>query len=164
MEVAQRKEMFSIAYVRAVASVVGCNVVKPELDEDSIDLTLSMIMKTGIIHSPKLDLQLKCTSKSSLKDGDVLYHLHEKNFDELKDSECLVPRILVVTLVPDDPSDWIEQDHYRLLMKKCSYWFSLKGITKPLVAPFSVCIPDSQVFTPKALLEMMDKISKGMPL
>jgi uncharacterized protein DUF4365 len=164
MEVSQSKEMFSIAYVRAVASVIGCNVGRQDVDEDSVDMTLSMTIKTGRIHAPKIDLQLKCTSKSSIKNGGILFRLKEKNFDELRDSECLVPRILVVTLVPDNPSEWIEQDHDRLLMKKCSYWFSLKGMAKPSTSSVSICIPDSQAFTSKALLEMMEKISKGMPL
>jgi len=34
----QRKEQFSNAYVRAVASVAGFTLAKPEVDDDSIDL------------------------------------------------------------------------------------------------------------------------------
>jgi hypothetical protein len=164
MEVSQQKEMFSIAYVRAVASVIGCNVGRQAVDEDSVDMTLSMTMKTGRIHSPKLDLQLKCTSKSSVSNGGVLFRLKEKNFDELRDSACLVPKILVVTLVPDNPSDWIEQDHDRLLMKRCSYWISLKGVPKPATSSVTIYIPASNVFTSKALLGMMRKINKRMSL
>lgn len=164
MEVAYRKEVFSIAYVSAVASVVGCNVASTIIDEDSIDMTLSMILKVGKFHSPKLDLQLKCTSKHVLNNNVISFDLKEKNFDELSYPNYLVPRILVVTLVPENPNEWVEQDQERLLMKKCSYWYSLKGMLKPSSPPYRVQIPDTQVFSPKTLLSMMKNISMGMTI
>ena len=164
MEVAYRKEMFSIAYVSAVASVIGCNVGTTIIDEDSIDMNLSMILKVGRYRSPKLDLQLKCTSKHAVENGVIVFDLKEKNFDELRDPDFLVPRVLVVTIVPENPTEWLEQDHQRLLMKKCSYWFSLRGMAKPSSPPFRVRIPDTHVFSPMALITMMENISKGMTI
>jgi hypothetical protein len=164
MDINQKKELFSIAYVRAVASVVGCNVIKPEIDEDSIDLSLAMKMDSGRIRYSKLDMQLKCTSKSSIINSVIQYDLHEKNFDNLRNPDCLVPRVLIVTLVPDDPAEWVEQDQNRLLMKKCSYWFSLKSLPKPSPPPYRVHIPDTQIFNTQALLNMMQNISNGISL
>ena len=37
-----QKEQFSRAYVAAIAAQAGCNSAKPEVDDDSVDLTLKM--------------------------------------------------------------------------------------------------------------------------
>jgi hypothetical protein len=41
MDENQQKEQFSYAYVRAVASVAGYGVHRPEPDDDSVDLVVS---------------------------------------------------------------------------------------------------------------------------
>jgi mevalonate kinase len=52
-----QKEQFSIAYVRALAAVTGVKVTKEEVDDDSVDVTLSV--SAGA--SSKMDVQLKCS-------------------------------------------------------------------------------------------------------
>ena len=68
MDISQRKEQFSIAYVRAVASAAGFSVSTPEVDDDSVDLTLSGRIVEGVGSRPKIDLQLKCTSEDVLRE------------------------------------------------------------------------------------------------
>ena len=60
MDLNQQKEQFSIAYVHAVAAVVGLKVFRSDVDDDSVDIGLGQTGGGGTICSPKLDLQLKC--------------------------------------------------------------------------------------------------------
>ena len=62
MHETQQKEQFSKAYIRAIAAVGGLRVSEPEVDDDSIDMTLAARGGSGGVRSPKLDLQLKCTA------------------------------------------------------------------------------------------------------
>lgn len=49
MELNQQKELFSEAYVRAVAAVGGFSVSQPEVDDDSIDLKIVARGGEGIV-------------------------------------------------------------------------------------------------------------------
>ena len=53
---------------------------------------------------PRVEIQLKCTS-DEMRRGQVVYHLKRKNYDDLSLSDLVVPRILVVVLVPRDESE-----------------------------------------------------------
>jgi hypothetical protein len=72
MDVSQRKEQFSLAYVRAVASVAGFSASIPEVDDDSEDLILSGRIVAGVPSRPKIALQLKCTSEDVLRGDEVV--------------------------------------------------------------------------------------------
>lgn len=102
-----QKELFSIAYVRAIAAVAACNHSKPELDRESIDLHITGFDATGI--PIQLDVQLKCTADNTYKSNtSISYDLKQKNYNDLC-AVVSVPRILIVMIVPDDLGDWLEQ-------------------------------------------------------
>ena len=59
MDIGQRKEQFSQAYVRAVASVAGFSVTVPTVDDDSVNAVLAGRSVDGIPCRPRIELQLK---------------------------------------------------------------------------------------------------------
>src|SRR4051812_4894837 len=92
-----QKEQFSIAYIRALAAVLGLKVTREEVDDDSVDVTL---LRTGGT-APKLDIQLKCSGAIQKMELDFPFRLTIKNYDDLR-RRTMVPRILVVLEVPTD--------------------------------------------------------------
>lgn len=80
MTLNDQKEQFSIAYVRAVASVAAAKVSRVEVDDDSVDVTLE---RSGGC-APRLDLQLKCTGVDDHPAGVVTFPLKLKNYDDLR--------------------------------------------------------------------------------
>jgi hypothetical protein len=120
-------EQFGLAYVQAVASAAGCQLDVPNYDFDSIDLTLTMKTSIGPWRSPKLDAQLKTTYQDVLRDEHVAYPLPIKNYNELRQTDYAVPRILIVVVVPDDIEGWISQCESELILKRCGYWVGLAG-------------------------------------
>lgn len=95
MDINQRKEQFSRAYVLAVAAAAGYAWYQPSVDDDSIDLGLAVKGGGGTVRSPRLEMQLKCRA-AELPPGDHFSHdLKLKNYEDLRDATVQVPRILM---------------------------------------------------------------------
>jgi hypothetical protein len=82
----------------------------------------------SVLRSPKIDVQLKSIAREQLKAGERSFtlRLNKKNYDDLR-HRAMVPRLLVVLLLPRDPRQWIEQDDERMLSRYAAYYRSLSG-------------------------------------
>ncbi|WNG23794.1 DUF4365 domain-containing protein [Cystobacter fuscus] len=127
MQLNDRKEQFSIAYVHAVASAAGV-ITSPmnHVDRLSVDIKLTG-MPPAYPRCPEVNVQLKCTSNFELDEHDFGFPLPIKNYDDLRDDNLSVPRILIVLLVPKNIQDWLDIDESRMLARNCAYWHSLRG-------------------------------------
>ncbi|TDY40482.1 uncharacterized protein DUF4365 [Alicyclobacillus sacchari] len=155
------KEQFSFAYVNAVAAAAGFSTVRPSVDVESIDLTICSQDRTGRFRSPKLDVQLKSTAQDILYEEVIKFPLKRKNYDDLILKDILVPRILVVVVLPDAEQEWLSQSEDGLLLRRCGYWISLSG--RPETDnQYSVMIeiPRRQVFSVESLTEIMRTIGR----
>ena len=162
MDINAQKEQFSRAFVQAVASVAGFAWSQPSVDEDSVDLTLAAKGGGGTIRSPKVDLQLKCHAASTPTDDHISFPLKVKNYEELRDDTVLVPRLLVVVLVPDDVGDWLSDTESELSLRRSGYWVNLRG--EPATqnsSTVSVQIPRGQRLNPDGLRGIMQRIGSG---
>lgn len=165
MDINQRKEQFSIAYVRAVASVAGFSAMKPEVDDDSEDLILSGRVVEGVPSRPKIALQLKCTSEDVLRKDEVIYSLKRKNYDELKHTGLIVPRLLVVVHVPESEEEWLRHTEDELTLRRCGYWISLLGWPETAATSrVSVRLPRANVFDVAGLRSLMGRAARKEPL
>ena len=161
MDINQQKEQFSNAYIQAVASVAGYSLYRPDVDDDSVDLGIAARGGTGPILSPRLELQLKCTSREILDSASVKYPLNLKNYNDLR-INTLVPRILVVVLVPDNLNEWLQQSEQELCMRYCGYWVSLRGQPETRnTTAVTVELPRLNQFTVEALRSIIGRISLG---
>jgi hypothetical protein len=161
MDLSQRKEQYSHAYVRAVASVAGFSVSIPEVDDDSIDLQLSGRSIEGLPLRPRLDIQLKCTSDDVIRDHQVVYPLKRKNYDELRITEFLVPRLLVVVHVPESEEAWLRHSEDELAMRRCGYWLSLFGMAETTnTSTVSIYLPRTNVFDVAGLRGLMGRAAR----
>ena len=160
MELNQRKELFSKAYVRAVAAVAGCSVDQPENDYDSVDLCIKAI-GSDPMQPHRLELQLKCTSRDVLNTQYVRYPLNVKNYRDLRIA-TFIPRILVVVLVPENIGEWIQYSEQEMLLRHCAYWLSLRGMSETEnTNRVTVELPRNNQFTAAALQSIMQRISQG---
>jgi hypothetical protein len=131
MDENEQKQQLSIAYLHAVASAAGFACQAPGVDDDSVDRTLvarGWLHEKSVLRSPKIDVQLKSTSREPLGVGEdsFVFRLNRKNYDELR-HQAMVPRLLVVMLLPLDPERWVEQDAERMLSRHAAYYVSLAG-------------------------------------
>jgi hypothetical protein len=152
-----QKEQFSDAFLHAIAAVSECACCKPSVDDDSIDWTLSKV----IAGRPKLDIQLKCTADIP-NDAFLTFVLKKKNYDDLRLTSILVPRVLVVVTVPPNVNDWITSDPDELILRHRAFWYSLRGQPETANATaVTLQIPLSQRLTVVSLNTMMQNIATG---
>jgi Domain of unknown function (DUF4365) len=162
MDPNEQKQQFSVAIARAVAAVSGLAYATPDTDDDSIDATIARRGGGGSVRSPKLDLQLKCTSGYSMSGDSFSYPLPVKNYDELRATDLMVPRILVVALVPPDVANWVTCSHASVILRNCAYWVSLRGLPATINSQtISISMQGSQPFDPAQLSAIFAKLSSG---
>lgn len=150
-----RKEQFSEAFVRAFAAPLGLNPSKPEVDNDSIDLRLSGKDYNGLISSPEIGIQLKCTEQEINEDGFLHFKLKKKNYLDLCNTRVLFPRYLFVFLIPKEVDTWVLEKENSIELQYKGLWFSLKGL--PVIETKSkvIKIPSSNVINKEILQKMM---------
>jgi Domain of unknown function (DUF4365) len=157
-----RKELFSRAYVRAVASVAGYMATQPELDRDSVDFQLAGVGGRGTKHSPYLDVQIKCTADDDLAPTRFGFPLPIKNYDDLRDTELAVPRILIVVIVPTAIERWLATSESEMVLRHCGYWRSLHN--EPATdntTSITVEINRANVFDVDGLQNLMAAVGDG---
>ena len=166
MDIAQRKEQFSIAYIHTIAAQIGLNTASLSVDNDSVDLILKGKGYAGKIRNPQIELQLKCTSQTSnISQTAIHYPLKLKNYNDLRGNDVLCPRYLVVLLVPENPDDWIYFAETSLTLRNACYWASIRHYPKTFnKISVSVDIPLSQQLTNHSLSYLMECASKGVYL
>lgn len=163
-----QKEQLSVAYIRAVAAAAGFSCTKPEVDDDSVDIIVSCSGTYGdnvVLRSPRVEMQAKATAAVFAQEDTVLkFPLPVKNYDDLRGT-TLVPRLLVVMVVPENADDWIEQNDERLLIHHCAYWVSLRGYAETDNSrTVTVDIPREQIFNVENLQALMERVSRRAPL
>ena len=154
-----QQECFGDAFLMAVAGVAGCAVSPRRPDDDSIDWTLSCRLNLR----PKLDVQMKTYTGDSGEGETIRYSLKRKNYDDLILDDLFAPRILVLVIVPHNVEDWLSLSDGQLVLKKCAYWVSLRGLpATDNETAVTVSVPRANLLTPEVLCGMMQRINEGM--
>jgi hypothetical protein len=162
MDPSQQKERFSDAYLQAVAAVAGCSLSKPSPDDESVDWTVGAAISGTQCRSPRVDVQLKCTSTVPSGVRPISFSVKQKNYNDLRATNLVVPRILVLLTVPSDLGEWVHHSEDQLLLRRCAYWCTLRGNPAPTgKSKVYLKLPRSQVFSPEALTAMMERIANG---
>lgn len=77
-------------------------------------------------------------------------------YDDLRDTNVQVARILVVLVMPEDEALWLSQSPEELVLRHCAYWLSLKGCPPTTnTTTLRVAIPLANVFSPAALRDIV---------
>ena len=155
---ADRQEALSRAYVHAIAAGAGYTVSQPDIDRDSIDLTVA----AGGRMRPKLDIQLKATINLAPSADGFTFPLSIKNYDDLR-APTQTPRILVILDMPRQENDWIEVSLEELVLRRAAYWSSLRKFPESdNKTTVTIQIPNSNVFDVVGLRALMDLSRRGV--
>jgi hypothetical protein len=158
MDINIQKEEFSYAYIYAVVSAAGysCQIASRPLDIDGIDMIISATDTEETLYPPRLEVQVKSTSIDTKREDFIRYPLKLKNYNELRKEKTLVPKILVVVIIPDNQSEWLRQSENELCMRRCGYWLSLRGEPETTnTDTINVYLPREQIFTVSSVQNMM---------
>jgi hypothetical protein len=107
-------------------------------------------------------LQLKCTEKPAPKSPLFNFSIKLKNYDDLRDTDIMVPRILVVLYVPKLTEDWLNCTESELTLKRCAFWVNLDGLPESSNGKSqTIQMVRAQLFTVEALSAIMKRIGEG---
>jgi hypothetical protein len=164
LTVNQIESELSIAYVQAVSAHAGFATEFKRIDMDSVDVSIEakgLLTANSILHSPKVDIQLKASINCNMENGDTIpFPLSIKNYNDLR-AKTLVPRILVVLCLPPDRDNWLTHSLDDLILRRCAYWVSLLG--EPEIsntATRTVQVPKINTFTQASIHSILGKISE----
>jgi hypothetical protein len=155
----QCKEDFGEAYVRSVAAAAGCRLENVKRDYDGIDAYCVRYGDDGTIPDAALNVQLKSTHNVRSYVDELSYSLPIGNYNKLRVRRSNAPSILILVVVPADPTDWTEQDEEDLHLFRAGYWANLLG--KPAVSNKThrtVRIPRANLFTVEELDAIMSRV------
>ncbi len=158
-----RQEALCRAYVQAVAALAGVATSVPVPDY-GIDLSLRRIEQHGQRYLDtrlQVDLQLRSTTRAIASDQDVSYDLDVDTYNFLREVS-LIRCLLVLLVLPDEEGQWLTQTPEELLIRRCAYWVSLRqALPTRSVASIRIRIPRRQVFSPLAIGEILQRLSRG---
>ena len=161
------QEAISLSYFLAVAATKNIVTNSKKRDDFSIDLDISkhVTLNTGVVFTAQINVQLKSTNSSheySINEDCITYYLKAKNYNDLVASTA-VPIILALLILPEEESSWVCQDVDKLILRKCMYWVSLKGLpATDNSSSVAVKIPLSQVVTGDNLENLLIKEGNGL--
>jgi hypothetical protein len=155
-----RQEAMSRAYVQAVAAKAGVLCSRPEPDY-GIDLSLRAVVVHGRHHddsSVQIDLRLRSTKRANVTSTAVTYDLEVGTYDSLRRISAGCPRLLVVYIMPDDESDWLEQSAEQLCLHHCAYWLSLEGAAPTSATKtIRIFLPLANIFSAEAVRALLQQ-------
>lgn len=158
-----KKEEFSYGYIQLIASSSGFSVEKAgrPRDNSGIDITIIAPGELEDIDSPRLDVQVKCTTVAKETQSFIKYALKVKNYNKLIQRKSFVPQILIIVLVPSNIDNWLKISEQETLMKKCGYWISLRG-QQPTsnTKRVTVEIPRENLLTPETISNLMKEAAE----
>ncbi len=162
--VQHQKEALSQAYVRAVIAKAGFNFGKTEFDY-GIDGTIKDVVNRNGRYVEScfgINFQLKSSCNVTIENGLVVYDLESKNYNDLVAESSMLPNILILLALPSNSDEWLEVTAEQLVMKKCAWWYSMEG-QEPTTnqATKRITIPEGQIFSPAALVTLMEKVKGG---
>ena len=153
-----RNELFSLAYVRAVAAAAGYQIGQWDADDSSIDGTLRPLGR----QTPMINFQAKSTTRDLVHDDGIHFPLPIKNYNDLRDDTENAPSILIVVLMPENEIEWLSQTTEELCLRHCGYFLPLQGAPElPNVGNRTVLIPLTNVFNRENLDDLMDRAKRG---
>jgi hypothetical protein len=151
------------AYIQAIAGRCGLGSTLRDFDY-GIDVTVHHIRRRGRRYFEsgfKLDIQAKSATGAEVTDTHVHHDMRVTAYDDLRDPHVGCPRILVLLVLPTEEADWTAQTEEFLLLRRCAYWLSLRGMgATPNRQTVRIAVPRANVFSVEGLGVLMSKVRR----
>lgn len=152
-----QQEEFSVAYVHAMAAVLGCSMNRYNPDNKGFDWTLTNQIPRARFSSGSVNVQLKSTTQPCIfNKGEASFPLKAQHYKALI-APSMVPSLLVILYMPKKKSEWLDFDSNRLHLYNRAYWWSSED-APPIPKgqkSISIKIKQENLLTPEALSEIL---------
>jgi hypothetical protein len=158
----QQKEELSKAYVHAIAARNRFKLREWAVDDGCVDVTVAAggPLGGGKYDDPRIDLQLKCTSRATVVKKDcIAWPLKRAHYEKLVASK-IIPHLLVVLVLPPREEDWLEHSVDELILRRCAYWVKMTGMPAISTPTTTVRLPRTNHFSPRQLKALLTTFSR----
>lgn len=132
MTIQDIKEELSIRLIQCIANINGfvAEVPKKDYGTDLCIKEQGIRIENG--HGRNYDtgrelkIQAKSTTLKSITENDVFisYNLESKTYNDLiTRKNNSKPLVLIVVLLPENQSEWLEVDENNLILRKSAFWY-----------------------------------------
>jgi hypothetical protein len=118
------KERLGHAVVELIATRADCQAPQPPTDYKSIDVNISPIADDLPM---QIDAQIKGVTTLELQGSFLKYKLPKRNYDHLRRTDVLVPRMLIVADINKAPDNWVRCEDDKVIFSNSVYWMDLHG-------------------------------------
>jgi hypothetical protein len=157
------KERLSLSYVSAVAAGAGVAFRPSSGPEYGTDghLVKVTLLKNGRFSDTGhiINCQIKATTTCFYVGSEVVYDLDADAYNKLVGWEGSSPCILIVLSLADVQEDWLKVSEAGLQLQRCCYWIHLTGAPTSNSRTIRISIPRSQIFTPDAVTDILNRLS-----
>lgn len=170
MPIQNIEESLSVSYVSAVAAKAGASLDIPSRDF-GVDVGIREIVKIvddngniSLVPWPvAFDCQLKATKNWEDKDDKIVYAIDVNTYNKLihRQNHSITPCILVLLCLPKEEKDWLSITENELILRKCCYYYIIKGDPTDNTSTITIRIPKENLFTPDAVNDLIEKSKKG---
>ncbi len=103
-----------------------------------------------------IDFQAKASVSWVVNDGEIIYALEQKAYNDLVRRSVAASTFVVVLLcLPRDEVEWHESIGDRTVMRNACYWLSLRGEPSPNTSKVTVRFPMDNLLTASSLRELL---------
>ena len=153
--ITNQKALFSHGYITALAATAGYNVSVDAIDDDSVDCML----KSREPGRGRIEIQLKATSSVPAPGAAAHFpfSLALKNYEDLRllPADFLIPRMLVVLLLPTNLADWLTHSTTETTLRHAAYFRNLSGFPPINTNTTTIHIPWQNQLTVSSLTSLM---------
>ncbi|MFI9810697.1 DUF4365 domain-containing protein [Saccharothrix variisporea] len=148
--------------VQALAHAAGLNTSKRVLDVDGVDINIGYPGRLLGRGYPCIEAQVKSWRSPVVNDGDLMYPLRVKNYNDLvgvPGVDFPVPRLLFLVTVPDVAGDYVQRCGQHYSFHHAIYWQSLMDAPMETVnhSTKTVPVPLANLVTVDSLLELLGR-------
>jgi hypothetical protein len=168
------KERMSTNYIRTLVNRCGYKISVPE-DDHGTDIsvieveTRDMGKKLRYYDSGReLKVQSKCTTEKRIerKNGCIIFDLEAKTFNDLiyrRSSHS--PLVLIVSILVEDETKWLEYNSNSLTFNKQAYWYipSDTDSETPNKDSRRIKIPVNNLITESSIPYLLDLLHSPIP-
>ncbi len=154
------QENLCLAHIYALAGMAGANHLVRHVHDYGVDGQFVPVVQRAdgrIAQSGyPLDFQAKATINWELKEGQIVYDLEAKTYNDMVSREpSETTLILILLCLPKSAVEWHEASEAATVIRHCCYWEIFQGDLCGNTSTKRVFIPTDQLLTPDALRDLL---------
>lgn len=109
------------------------------------------------------DCQLKATVNWKEEETSIVYDLEADTYNKIiyRHQNSTIPCILVLLCLPTEEAEWLHISEEELKLRKCCYYLYINGEPTNNKETIRIRIPRTNVFSPDAVKELVEKVRLG---